>query len=214
MRVLLAEDLFLLRDGLTRTLREHGCEVVASVDNGPELRRALEDTEWDVALIDIRLPPTHTDEGLKAALEARRTRPGLPVLILSQYVDQLYAHELLATGEGAVGYLLKDRVTHTAQFLDALRTVAAGGTVMDPQVIAKLLSRSEKRGRVHSLTPREHEVLARMAEGHSNAAIARTLHISESAVAKHIASLFGKLGLEPSPEANRRVLAVLAYLKG
>ncbi|PKW05280.1 two component transcriptional regulator, LuxR family [Streptomyces sp. 1222.5] len=214
MRVLLAEDLFLLRDGLTRTLREHGCEVVASVDNGPELRRALEDTEWDVALIDIRLPPTHTDEGLKAALEARRTRPGLPVLILSQYVDQLYAHELLATGEGAVGYLLKDRVTHTAQFLDALRTVAAGGTVMDPQVIAKLLSRSEKRGRVHSLTAREHEVLARMAEGHSNAAIARTLHISESAVAKHIASLFGKLGLEPSPEANRRVLAVLAYLKG
>ncbi|SEC08922.1 two component transcriptional regulator, LuxR family [Streptomyces sp. 2231.1] len=214
MRVLLAEDLFLLRDGLTRTLREHGCEVVASVDNGPELRRALEDTEWDVALIDIRLPPTHTDEGLKAALEARRIRPGLPVLILSQYVDQLYAHELLATGEGAVGYLLKDRVTHTAQFLDALRTVAAGGTVMDPQVIAKLLSRSEKRGRVHSLTAREHEVLARMAEGHSNAAIARTLHISESAVAKHIASLFGKLGLEPSPEANRRVLAVLAYLKG
>lgn len=214
MRVLLAEDLFLLRDGLTRTLREHGCEVVASVDNGPELRRALADTEWDVALIDIRLPPTHTDEGLKAALEARRTRPGLPVLILSQYVDQLYAHELLATGEGAVGYLLKDRVTHTAQFLDALRTVAAGGTVMDPQVIAKLLSRSEKRGRVHSLTAREHEVLARMAEGHSNAAIARTLHISESAVAKHIASLFGKLGLRPSPEANRRVLAVLAYLKG
>ncbi|MFF9158205.1 LuxR C-terminal-related transcriptional regulator [Streptomyces sp. NPDC014846] len=214
MRVLLAEDLFLLRDGLTRTLREHGCEVVASVDNGPELRRALADTEWDVALIDIRLPPTHTDEGLKAALEARRTRPGLPVLILSQYVDQLYAHELLATGEGAVGYLLKDRVTHTAQFLDALRTVAAGGTVMDPQVIAKLLSRSEKRGRVHSLTAREHEVLARMAEGHSNAAIARTLHISESAVAKHIASLFGKLGLRPSSEANRRVLAVLAYLKG
>ncbi|MER5860236.1 response regulator [Streptomyces sp. NPDC059688] len=214
MRVLLAEDLFLLRDGLTRTLREHGCEVVASVDNGPELRRALADTEWDVALIDIRLPPTHTDEGLKAALEARRTRPGLPVLILSQYVDQLYAHELLASGEGAVGYLLKDRVTHTAQFLDALRTVAAGGTVMDPQVIAKLLSRSEKRGRVHSLTAREHEVLARMAEGHSNAAIARTLHISESAVAKHIASLFGKLGLRPSPEANRRVLAVLAYLKG
>ncbi|MFF8406191.1 LuxR C-terminal-related transcriptional regulator [Streptomyces sp. NPDC015684] len=214
MRVLLAEDLFLLRDGLTRTLREHGCEVVASVDNGPELRRALADTEWDVALIDIRLPPTRTDEGLKAALEARRTRPGLPVLILSQYVDQLYAHELLATGEGAVGYLLKDRVTHTAQFLDALRTVAAGGTVMDPQVIAKLLSRSEKRGRVHSLTAREHEVLARMAEGHSNAAIARTLHISESAVAKHIASLFGKLGLRPSSEANRRVLAVLAYLKG
>ncbi|MER6024933.1 response regulator transcription factor [Streptomyces sp. NPDC001851] len=214
MRVVLAEDLFLLRDGLTRTLREHGCEVVASVDNGPALARALTDTELDVAVIDIRLPPTHTDEGLKAALAARRARPGLPVLILSQYVDQLYAHELLASGEGAVGYLLKDRVTHTAQFLDALRTVASGGTVMDPQVIAKLLTRSGKRGRIDDLTPREHEVLARMAEGHSNTAIAHALHISESAVAKHIASVFAKLRLEQSPDSNRRVLAVLAYLKG
>ncbi|MFF9002270.1 LuxR C-terminal-related transcriptional regulator [Streptomyces achromogenes] len=214
MRVVLAEDLFLLRDGLSRTLREHGCEVVASVDNAPELDRVLSETDLDVAVIDIRLPPTHTDEGLKAALKARRARPGLPVLILSQYVDQLYAHELLASGDGAVGYLLKDRVTRTDQFLDALRTVAAGGTVMDPQVIAKLLNRSEKRGRVDALTPREHDVLARMAEGHSNTAIARTLHISESAVAKHIASLFGKLGITQSPESNRRVLAVLAYLKG
>ncbi|MGW3269517.1 response regulator transcription factor [Streptomyces sp. NPDC001056] len=214
MRVVLAEDLFLLRDGLTRTLLEHGCEIVASVDNGPELRRALAERDFDVALVDIRLPPTHTDEGLKAALEARRMRPGLPVLILSQYVDQLYAHELLSSGEGAVGYLLKDRVTHTTPFLDALRTVAAGGTVMDPMVVAKLLSRSGKRGRIGSLTPREHEVLASMAEGHSNASIARTLRISESAVAKHIAAIFGKLHLEPSPEVNRRVMAVLAYLKG
>ncbi|MEU5534545.1 response regulator transcription factor [Streptomyces sp. NPDC020362] len=214
MRVVLAEDLFLLRDGLTRTLREHGCEVVASVDNGPALVRALTRTDLDVAVIDIRLPPTHTDEGLKAALEARRSRPGLPVLILSQYVDQLYAHELLASGEGSVGYLLKDRVTHTAQFIDALRTVATGGTVMDPQVIAKLLTRSEKRGRTGSLTPREHEVLALMAEGRSNTAVAQALHISESAVAKHIASIFAKLRIEQSPEDNRRVLAVLAYLKG
>lgn len=214
MRVVLAEDLFLLRDGLTRTLLEHGCEIVASVDNGPELRRALAERDFDVALVDIRLPPTHTDEGLKAALEARRTRPGLPVLILSQYVDQLYAHELLSSGEGAVGYLLKDRVTHTTPFLDALRTVAAGGTVMDPMVVAKLLSRSGKRGRIGSLTPREHEVLAGMAEGHSNTSIARTLRIGESAVAKHIAAIFGKLHLEPSPEVNRRVMAVLAYLKG
>ncbi|WP_432040648.1 response regulator transcription factor [Streptomyces sp. HD1123-B1] len=214
MRVVLAEDLFLLRDGLTRTLREHGCEVIASVDNGPALVKALARTDLDVAVIDIRLPPTHTDEGLKAALEARRQRPALPVLILSQYVDQLYAHELLASGEGAVGYLLKDRVTHTAQFIDALRTVAAGGTVMDPQVIAKLLTRSEKRGRTDSLTPREHQVLKLMAEGRSNTAIAQTLHISESAVAKHIASVFGKLRIDQSPEDNRRVLAVLAYLKG
>jgi len=213
VRILLAEDLFLLRDGLTRTLREHGCEVVASVDNGPALVRALAETELDVAVIDIRLPPTHTDEGLRAALEARRTRPGLPVLILSQYVDQLYAHELLASGEGAVGYLLKDRVTRTAQFLDALRTVAGGGTVMDPQVIAKLLTRSERRGRVAALTPREHEVLALMAEGHSNAAIAGALHFSESAVTKHTASIFTKLRIDQSPHANRRVLAVLEYLK-
>ncbi|MFI1763830.1 LuxR C-terminal-related transcriptional regulator [Streptomyces sp. NPDC020800] len=214
MRVVLAEDLFLLRDGLTRTLREHGCEVVASVDNGPALVRALARTDLDVAVIDVRLPPTHTDEGLKAALQARRSRPGLPVLILSQYVDPLYAHELLASGEGSVGYLLKDRVTRTAQFVDALRTVATGGTVMDPQVIARLLTRSEKRGRTDSLTPREREVLALMAEGRSNAAVAQALHISESAVAKHIASIFAKLRIEQSPEDNRRVLAVLAYLKG
>ncbi|MFD8563508.1 response regulator transcription factor [Streptosporangium canum] len=213
MRVVLAEDLFLLRDGLTRTLREHGCEVVASVDNGPSLLRALLEDRPDVAVVDIRLPPTFTDEGLQAALEARRRRPGLPILVLSQYVDQLYANELLAGGDGAVGYLLKDRVTNTEQFIDAVRRVAAGGTVMDPQVITKLLSRSRARGMIDSLTPRELDVLEMMAEGRSNVAIAVALHFSESAVAKHTASIFGKLQIAPSTDDNRRVLAVLAYLK-
>ncbi|MER6508353.1 response regulator transcription factor [Nonomuraea sp. NPDC001636] len=213
MRVVLAEDLFLLRDGLTRTLREHGCEVVASVDNGPSLLRALLEDEPDVAVVDVRLPPTYTDEGLQAALEARRRRPGLPVLVLSQYVDQLYANELLATGDGAVGYLLKDRVTNTDQFVDAVRRVAAGGTVMDPQVITKLLSRSQARGMIGSLTPRELDVLEMMAEGRSNVAIAAALHFSESAVAKHTANIFTKLRIAPSADDNRRVLAVLAYLK-
>ncbi|MFH8369770.1 LuxR C-terminal-related transcriptional regulator [Streptomyces sp. NPDC018031] len=216
MRVVLAEDLFLLRDGLTRTLREHGCEVVA-VDNGPSLLRALlaeGDAAPDVAVVDVRLPPTFTDEGLQAALEARRRRPGLPVLVLSQYVEQLYANELLAGGEGAVGYLLKDRVTHTGQFIDAVRRVAAGGTVMDPQVISRLLTRSSARGTIGDLTPRERDVLELMAEGRSNAAIASGLHISESAVAKHTVGIFTKLRISPSPDDNRRVLAVLAYLKG
>ncbi|MGG7570206.1 LuxR C-terminal-related transcriptional regulator [Streptomyces sirii] len=215
MRVVLAEDLFLLRDGLTRTLREHGCEVVA-VDNGPSLMRALLDEEVpapDVAVVDVRLPPTFTDEGLQVALEARRRRPGLPVLALSQYVEQLYANELLAGGEGAVGYLLKDRVTNTEQFIDAVRSVAAGGTVMDPQVISRLLSRGDARGTIESLTPRERDVLELMAEGRSNAAIANGLHISESAVAKHTAGIFTKLRISPSTDDNRRVLAVLAYLK-
>jgi DNA-binding NarL/FixJ family response regulator len=213
VRVVVAEDLFLLREGLTRTLREHGFEVVAAVDNGPALLRALREQAPDVAVVDIRLPPTFTDEGLQAALEARRTRPGLPVLILSQYVDQLYAQELLASDQGAVGYLLKDRVTRTEQFIDAVRTVAAGGTVMDPQVIAKLLARSGARGNTAELTPREHEVLKLMAEGRSNAAVMNALHIGESAVAKHTTSIFAKLGIESSVDDNRRVLAVLAYLK-
>ncbi|MGW7368499.1 response regulator transcription factor [Streptomyces sp. NPDC054841] len=215
MRVVLAEDLFLLRDGLTRTLQEHGCEVVA-VDNGPSLLRALfdeGDAAPDVAVVDVRLPPTFTDEGLRAALEARRRRPGLPVLVLSQYVEQLYANELLAGGEGAVGYLLKDRVTNTEQFVDAVRRVAAGGTVMDPQVISRLLSRGDARGTIGSLTPRERDVLELMAEGRSNTAVASGLHISESAVAKHTASIFAKLRISPSADDNRRVLAVLAYLK-
>ncbi|MFE7094862.1 response regulator transcription factor [Streptomyces erythrochromogenes] len=213
MRVVLAEDLFLLRDGLTRTLQDHGFDVIAAVDNGPALLRTLLQEEPDVAVVDIRLPPTYTDEGLQAALEARRSRPALPVLVLSQYVDQLYAHELLAGGEGAIGYLLKDRITHTSQFVDAVRTVAGGGTVMDPQVIARLLARSDARGTTAELTPRELDVLRLMAEGRSNAAVAAALFISESAVAKHTASIFTKLRIEASADDNRRVLAVLAYLK-
>ncbi|GAA0967021.1 response regulator transcription factor [Actinocorallia libanotica] len=212
MRVVLAEDLFLLRDGLARTLRDEGHEVV-EVDNGPGLLRALLAEDAEAAVVDVRLPPTFTDEGLQAALEARRRRPGFPVLVLSQYVDSLYAGELLAGGEGGVGYLLKDRVTNTEQFLGGLRTVAAGGTVMDPQVIARMLARNEARGTIGALTPRERDVLGLMAEGRSNAAVAATLHISESAVAKHTANIFDKLGIAPSAEDNRRVLAVLAHLR-
>ncbi|GLZ78467.1 DNA-binding response regulator [Actinorhabdospora filicis] len=212
MRVVLAEDLFLLRDGLVRTLREHGCEVTP-VDNGPALHRALIGDPPDIAVVDVRLPPTFTDEGLQAALAARRAHPGLPVLVLSQYVDQLYAQELLGGGEGAIGYLLKDRVTDTAQFIDAVRRVAAGATVMDPHVIAKLLARGDARGTIGALTPRERDVLELMAEGRSNAAIAATLHVSESAVAKHTAGIFTKLGIGVSDDDNRRVLAVLAYLR-
>ena len=208
MRVVLAEDLFLLRDGLSLLLRAHGCTIVAAVDNGPDLRTALLEHRPDVAVVDVRLPPTFTDEGLQAALAARREVPGLPILVLSQHVEQLYARELLADGSGAVGYLLKDRVFNAEQFVDALRQVARGGTVMDPEVIAKLLNRAPPL-----LTPRETDVLALMAEGRSNAAIAQRLFLSESAVGKHIASIFGKLGLAPSDDDNRRVLAVLAYLQ-
>ncbi|RJL31614.1 response regulator [Bailinhaonella thermotolerans] len=214
MRVVLAEDLYLLRDGLTHLLQAHGFEVVAAVESGPELVAALVGHRPDVAIVDVRLPPTFTDEGLQAALQARARIPGLPILVLSQHVEQLYARELLADGTGAVGYLLKDRVFNAAQFVDAVRRVAAGGTAMDPEVIAKLLAsnaRSEPLGR---LTPREREVLELMAEGRSNAAIGARLHLSESAVGKHTANIFAKLGLAPSDDDNRRVLAVLAHLNG
>jgi DNA-binding NarL/FixJ family response regulator len=212
VRVVLAEDLFLLRDGLVRTLAENGFDVVAAVDSGPSLRKALIDHRPDVAVVDVRLPPSFTDEGLQVALEARRRTYGLPVLVLSQYVEQLYARELLADGAGAVGYLLKDRISNSAQFVDAVTRVAGGGTVMDPVVIAKLLSRGDARGRTTSLSPREHEVLELMAEGRSNAAICQRMNITTSAVTKHTASIFGKLELPPSDDDNRRVLAVLAYL--
>ncbi|WP_406311318.1 response regulator transcription factor [Streptosporangium sp. NBC_01639] len=211
-RVVIAEDLYLLREGLVHLLQAHGFEVVASVESGPELLRALVDERPDVAVVDVRLPPTFTDEGLQAALAARKAAPGLPVLVLSQHVEQLYARELLADGSGAVGYLLKDRVFNTEQFVDAVRRVAAGGTAMDPEVIAKLLASTARHEPLGALTPREREVLELMAEGRSNAAISQRLFLSESAVGKHTANIFGKLDLAPSDDDNRRVLAVLTYL--
>ncbi|MFD4572713.1 LuxR C-terminal-related transcriptional regulator [Streptomyces sp. NPDC058417] len=212
MRVVLAEDLFLLRDGLVRLLEAFGFEIAAAVETGPELERALADLRPDVAVVDVRLPPTHTDEGLQCALRARRERPGLPVLVLSQHVEQLYARELLADGRGGVGYLLKDRVFDAEQFVDAVRRVAAGGTAMDPQVISQLLARREADRPLARLTPREREVMELMAQGRSNAAIAGRMVVTERAVAKHTANIFTKLGLEVSDDDNRRVLAVLAYL--
>ncbi|MEU3411132.1 response regulator transcription factor [Streptomyces sp. NPDC006658] len=213
MRVVLAEDLFLLRDGLVRMLEAHGFEIAAAVESGPELTRAFEELTPDVAVVDVRLPPTHTDEGLQCALAARRARPGLPVLVLSQHVEQLYARELLADGDGGIGYLLKDRVFDAAQFVDAVRRVAAGGTAMDPQVIQQLLTRRSAAGRpLARLTPREREVLELMAQGRSNAGIAAHLVVTERAIAKHTSNIFAKLGLEVSDDDNRRVLAVLAHL--
>lgn len=212
MRVAIAEDLFLLRDGLTRMLEAHGLEISAAVDNGSDLLAAIRADKPDVAIVDVRLPPTFTDEGLRAALTARRELPGLPVLVLSQYVEQLYARELMADGTGGIGYLLKDRVFDSTQFVDAVRRVAAGGTAMDPEVISRLLARNSGSDSLTMLSPREREVLSLMAEGRSNAAIAQRMVITEGAVAKHTASIFLKLDLQPSDDDNRRVLAVLAHL--
>jgi DNA-binding NarL/FixJ family response regulator len=212
VRVVLGEDLYLLREGLTRLLTAHGLDVVAAVGDGPALLDAQMEHRPDVAVVDVRMPPTFTDEGLRAALAARREVPGLPVLVLSQYVEQLYARELLADGVGAVGYLLKDRVFDAVQFVDAVRRVAAGGTAMDPEVIAKLLTHGKSREPLGTLSPRELEVLGLMAEGRSNAAIAAKLVVTERAVAKHTSNIFTKLDLPPSDDDNRRVLAVLAYL--
>ncbi|MEU7133972.1 response regulator transcription factor [Streptomyces sp. NPDC046261] len=212
MRVVLAEDLFLLRDGLVRLLEAYDFEIAAAVESGPELSRALAELRPDVAVVDVRLPPSFTDEGLQCALAARRATPGLPVLVLSQHVEQLYARELLADGSGGVGYLLKDRVFDADQFVDAVRRVAAGGTAMDPQVISQLLSRRSQDRPMARLTPRELEVMELMAQGRSNAAIAAQLQVTERAVAKHTSNIFGKLALPPSEDDNRRVLAVLAYL--
>nr|WP_223244119.1 response regulator transcription factor [Streptomyces sp. CBMA156] len=204
----------MLRDGLSLLLSAHGHEIVAAVESGPELAAALAEHRPDIAVVDVRLPPTYSDEGLQAALAARRERPGLPVLVLSQHVEQLYARELIADGAGGVGYLLKDRVSKADQFVDAVHTVAAGGTVMDPQVISRLLARNAYDQPLALLTPRERDVLAMMAEGRSNAAIAQRLHFSEGAVSKHTSSIFAKLNLGASDDDNRRVLAVLAYLDG
>ena len=212
MRVVLAEDLYLLRDGLIRLLEAYGFEIAAAVDNGPSLLRALTTLQPDVSVVDVRLPPTLTDEGLTAAIQARAAIPGLPVLVLSQHVEPLYARELLAGPGGGVGYLLKDRVSDVRRFVEAVRTVAGGGTVLDPEVVAQLLARRARAEPLLGLTPRELEVLGLMAEGRSNAATAARLVITEKAVSKHINSIFTKLGLPPSEDDNRRVLAVLAYL--
>ena len=214
MRIVLAEDLYLLREGLIRLLEAHGFEIAAAVESGPELQRALVELRPDAAVVDVRLPPTFTDEGLQAALAARREVPGLPVLVLSQHVEQLYARELLADGSGGVGYLLKDRVFNAEQFTDAVRRVAAGGPAMDQDVIAKQLRSNARDEPLAALTPREREVLELMAEGRSNTAVAQRLFISEGAVSKHTTSIFAKLGLAASDDDNRRVLAVLAYLNG
>jgi DNA-binding NarL/FixJ family response regulator len=211
VRVVLGEDLVLLRDGLIRMLSAYDFEVVEAADNGPSLLNALLTHKPDVAVVDVRMPPTFTDEGLRAAIQARQQVPGMPILVLSQYVEQLYARELLSDRGGGVGYLLKDRVSDVAQFIDAIRRVAAGGTAMDPEVISQLLARRE-RDEVGSLTPREREVLGLMAEGRSNAAIAARMFVTEKAVSKHTNNIFAKLQLPPSEDDNRRVLAVLAYL--
>jgi DNA-binding NarL/FixJ family response regulator len=210
VRVVIAEDLFLLRDGLIRLLEAYGFEIAAAVDNGPDLLRAVTEHRPDVAVVDVRLPPSFTDEGLRAALQARREVPGLPVL--SQYVEQLYARELLADGSGAVGYLLKDRVLDGGQFVEAVNRVADGGTAMDPEVIARLLAHSAPDHALARLSPRERQVLELVAEGRSNAAIAQQLVVTERAIAKHTSTIFTKLDLQPSDDDNRRVLAVLAYL--
>jgi len=212
VRVVVAEDLFLLRDGLTRLLAAHEFEIAAAVDTAPALLCALLEHRPDVAVVDVRMPPAFADDGLQAALAARREVPGLPVLLLSQYVEQLYARELLADQAGAVGYLLKDRVFSDEAFVDAIRTVAGGGTVMDPEVVTKLLGRRSRDEPISRLSGREREVLELMAEGRSNTAIAQRLYITEKAVSKHTTSIFTKLGLAADQDDNRRVLAVLAYL--
>lgn len=210
MRVVIAEDLYLLREGLVRLLEAYDFEIVAAVGTAPELREALVAHKPDIGIVDVRLPPTNTDDGLRAAIAARKEVAGLPVLVLSQYVERLYARELLADQAGGVGYLLKDRVFNDEAFLGAIRTVAAGGTVLDPEVVRKLIAREKRTQR---LTPRELQVLELMAQGRSNAAIAQKLRVSEKAVSKHAAGIFAKLGLLQSDDDNRRVLAVLAYLE-
>lgn len=214
MRVVIAEDLALLRDGLERLLRDSGFEVVAAVDDAPGLLDAVAREKPDVAVVDIRLPPDFRDEGLRAALTLRERAPETGVLMVSQYVEPAYAAELLADGRGGVGYLLKDRIIDVDDFVEAVARVAKGGTALDPDVVAQLVSRGGADGPLAELTPREREVLGLMAEGRSNAGIAGALVLSVGAVEKHIASIFSKLGLRQSDSDHRRVLAVLTYLQG
>lgn len=214
MRVVIAEDLALLREGLVALLRENDIEVVAQVEDGPGLLRAIAGHEPDLAIVDVRLPPTFSDEGLLAAIEARKRQPALGVLVLSQYVETAYASELIGEDTAGIGYLLKERVGDVRAFLDALRRVAAGGTVLDRQVVAELLAPRDGRSEtLAGLTTREQEVLALMAEGRSNTAIAESLVVTQGAVEKHITNIFAKLDLGSRDDDHRRVLAVLAYLR-
>jgi DNA-binding NarL/FixJ family response regulator len=214
VRVVIAEDLALLRDGLTRLLQASDIDVVAAVGDPTALAEALrEQHPVDLAIVDVRMPPTFTTEGLTAAIDARAANPGLPVLVLSQYVERLYARELMRSGDGGIGYLLKDRVADVDAFLDAVQRVAAGGTVLDPKVVSGLLSQAERSSALDRLTAREREVLGLMAEGLSNAAIAAKLVVTEKAIGKHISNIFMKLDLPDVPDHNRRVLAVLKYLE-
>ncbi|WGL53760.1 response regulator transcription factor [Nocardioides sp. BP30] len=212
MRLVLAEDNALLRAGLTQLLESRGFTILHAIDHAADLSAALADPAAEAAVLDVRMPPTFTDEGLRAAIEARTARPGFPVMVLSQYVESLYARELFASGTGAVGYLLKDRVADVAEFADGVRRVAAGGTVLDPEVVAAVMARRREEP-VERLTPREREVLAQMAEGRSNAAIAQRLSVTEKAVAKHINAIFTKLDLPVDEDDHRRVRAVLAWLR-
>ena len=218
VRVVIAEDSVLLREGLTRLLTDRGHEVVAGVGDGEALVKLVagladEGALPDVVVADVRMPPTHTDEGVRAAVRLRKDYPGLGVLVLSQYVEEQYATELLAGSSRGVGYLLKDRVAEVREFVDAVVRVAGGGTALDPEVVQQLLGRSRQQDVLANLTPREREVLGLMAEGRTNSAIARQLVVSDGAVEKHISNIFLKLGLSPSDGDHRRVLAVLTYLK-
>lgn len=214
MRVVIAEDSVLLRAGLERLLEDAAIDVVGSVGDGDELLRVVEAVKPDLAIVDVRMPPTFTDEGLRAAVAARTAQPGLAVLVLSQYVEDEYARELLALDPAGVGYLLKDRVADVADFLEAVRRVGDGGTALDPDVVAQLLGRHRGDAALDRLTPREREVLGLMAEGRSNRAIADALVVSGGAVEKHVGNIFAKLDLEPDEGDHRRVLAVLRYLEG
>ncbi|WP_290658189.1 response regulator transcription factor [Kocuria sp.] len=211
MRIVIAEDAVLLRAGLVRLLTDAGHEIVAETDTAEGLVRAVEEHRPDFALVDVRLPPTFTDEGIRAAVLIRSSHPGVAVLVLSQYVEERYASELIASRREGLGYLLKDRVADVDQFLESVQTVGSGGTVLDPEVLTQILVRSRRREDMELLSPREHEVLALMAQGLSNASVATNLYLTESAVEKHIGSIFAKLGVT-SETGNRRVLAVLKYL--
>jgi DNA-binding NarL/FixJ family response regulator len=214
MRVVIAEDSVLLRAGITRLLEDAGFDVVAAVGDGDQLLHAVAEHLPDVCVVDVRMPPTHTDEGLRAALVMRRRWPDVAVLVLSQYVEEKYATELLAGDVRGIGYLLKDRVADVDEFVEALRRVAAGGAALDPDVVGQLLARSRRPGPLARLTPREQEVLRLMAEGRSNGAIAAALVVGEGAVEKHVSSIFSKLDLPPADTDHRRVLAVLRHLEG